>query len=58
MKDANKLGTLWKRSETLKVWEKKYAILSKGYIYFLDNNKDEKASSYNWVKKSVITEID
>lgn len=41
----------------MKSWEKKYAILNKGYIYFLDNNKDEKASSYFWVKKSIITEL-
>lgn len=25
---------------------------------FLDNNKDEKASSFSWVKKSVVTELD
>lgn len=58
IKEATKLGSLWKRGDKVKIWDKKYAILNKGYIYFLDHNKDEKVSSYYWIKKANITELE
>ena len=57
MKNAKKVGVIYIRGQQIKIWQKKYGILSQGYLYIFQNVKDVKAETYYWVRNSLINSV-